>query len=280
VSVNFDFARLSTTQPKTENSYSASSKVNSISFAGIDDDVLVTRANVKFVQLYYWDSENLRYLVLENEGAAGHLSIRLDTMRPQQLFSFDFDVFRLNTTSRQFIITVPNDFAGSLELRTVSGQIMVSDNITDLVRLATYTVSGETYYNLEQVKTIVSETVSGDIYGYAKGSVDSAAFSAISANVALEFGSVGALQANTVSGGISVYTLDQPDNSYTFTTKTLSGHIDVPLSQNSAQNIASFESVSGDIKFVFVSKLNSNNAPDAYTDYYQEDGSEFLEFLE
>jgi hypothetical protein len=248
---DFSLSALSTSAPKSQQHYTAdSNSISSITFVGVEDDLQIKRGDVENIEIDYWQNDATFYQV-DEYGSPASLSIHLDTDWRRSIF-----VFNWPGESRPVIITVPQSFDGSLNLTTVSGDIALDKQITNLDYLEAHSVSGTVEYRLDKVANIKVETVSGTIAGIVTGDVDRATFNSVSADLKLEFGSVHTLDAHTVSGEINTYVLDKPADNYSFRIDTISGDIDVPASSKTAQHSVTYQTVSGSMFFRAVPALN------------------------
>jgi DUF4097 and DUF4098 domain-containing protein YvlB len=220
--VGFDFSRLSTvTNYEQRNYVSTTAGITAIEFDGISDDVRVERANVKTVEVDYWENDRLTY---EITSTGGTLRIAANYEWQGELLNFD-----LGFTDTTVVIRIPADFTGSLTLKTTSGEIKTGD-LGTLSALQISTVSGGIRVNSTVTGSITLKTTSGDIV-----------FEKLTASN---------IKLSTVSGEITGTILGAAAG-YNIQTSSISGDIRVPQGSAGAAKSLEAHTTSGDIRISF-----------------------------
>jgi hypothetical protein len=235
----FDLRALSTTEPYTSIKYTAgSTDIDTIEFSGVSDSVTVQRGSVKTIEIEYWYNNDFYYTIDEKSHT---LKMQFDSKPFHNWIGMNFTGF----DERDVVITVPESFAGTLDINTVSGDLSI-DAGRSLEILDVDTVSGRVKLEGGDLDTVTIDGVSGNV-NLVCGAVGSMRIDTVSGNVDVSSDSIKKLTFNSISGNIDVWVADKVSN-YSIDTDTLSGEIDVPRTLDNAKNTMNFDTTSGSIR--------------------------------
>lgn len=215
---DFDFGAL-TREMKLKESYNSEGKVVNNIFVSIPNgDIEIKSSEDENILVEYYSSKknNSKIEYVDNE----------ITLKENNT---NFFCFGLCNGKRKVIIYIPETYKDKLELKTVSGDIISTLDLSDN-KVKLKTVSGDIV--IEDVKSPSISTTSGDI---TVGKVN------------------GKSSFSTVSGDIKVNSLTE-----SFSISTTSG--DITISTMNINKDSSIKTVSGDI-------IVKNNESDIYVDY-------------
>jgi DUF4097 and DUF4098 domain-containing protein YvlB len=240
----FDLNAFSTVGPYEQASYVAkSADIENIRFYGVSDDVRVERGAVKTIEIDYWQSKDFSYDISENSSGRT-LEMKFKDRPLRFLPSINLTGFVNNGT----VITIPNDFKGTLLIDSVSGRITV-DAPTSLESLAINTVSGDVNFTCKNLGKLSVNGVSANL-DFSCGSIGTAKIDTVSGDTYFTSGAIGSLNFNSISGNLEGTIADTLDN-YTIDTDTLSGNMNIPRAQKGGDNNLNLDTVSGDVQIEF-----------------------------
>lgn len=207
--------------------------VSSINIVTSDADIIVTLSSDDKIHLSYNNTET-SYFDLKNDSSA----IRLQQSRTHSIMLFGFG------SDNTVELSIPENYKGSLQLSSASGDIDLSDvGADDGIVLSS--VSGKITANGGACKELKADTSSGDIElsGFSTHSVSASSVSGKISVQNLE-GKL-SLDANTSSGDIKLRGI----NAHELEAETISGSISLDSVSGSE---AELDTASGDVRLLSV----------------------------
>jgi len=266
--VGFDLRRFSNVSPAVENSYTPTQgNFQRITVDGLSEDYRIVQGTGNQIEVTYYEDVQIFFEIIEQ----GDTLVINERHRPVFMF-FNFD---MNFYNRAVMVVVPQSFTGDIDIRTVSGNIVI-ERLDRCGALQVNTTSGDLSCDVVNGSTMSMNATSGDIrcgavrmdkvtLGTVSGDVRCESASALSFELTTISGDIRAqgieigassgqqrvLIGSTTSGDIDIVVRGSEDD-FMIQTGTYAGDIRVPQGNKNSTRSIELETLSGDIRLSFM----------------------------